>query len=80
MTPESYEEMKGACHALAEHILRQNTRTNRSGWLKKRLAEQLTDGYWIDVFAEEYDDEYAYADVPTEFLAKTLQAFDKGEE
>ena len=32
---------------------------------------------WIECLDRQYRSEYAYADAPTEYIAKTLEAFDK---
>lgn len=77
MTNLSEQEMVSACHALAEYILRQPTLTNRSTWLKHDLAKLLTDRRVISNLATRYAEEYRYSEVPTEYLAKTLEAFDE---
>lgn len=76
MTDHSREEMRKACHYLAEYILRQPCQSNRSKWLKQQAADILTNQINIDRYAERYNDEYAYADAPTEYLADVLKEFD----
>lgn len=80
MTPESMQNMTSTCHALAEYILRQPTLTNRGTWLKREIAQRLVDSGLIEALASQYEADYPYADVPTEYLAKTLQAYDQKED
>lgn len=76
MTDHSREEMRKACHYLAEHILRQPSSTNRAKWLQQQAANLLTNELNIQRYSERYHGEYEYADAPTEYLADVLRAFD----
>lgn len=77
MTPESSESMKNACHVLAEHILRMPAYTNRCKWLKEQIADLLRSNDHVLWYATKYEEEYPYADVPTEYLANILKAYDE---
>jgi len=76
MTDQSREEMRSACHYMAEYILRRPCRSNRCKWLQQQLADLLTSKAHIDWYADQYDKEYNYADAPTEYLAEVLKAYD----
>ena len=78
--PDTRPLMRESLHALAEHILRMPAITNRTKWLKQRIASDIIGQSWIECLDRQYRSEYAYADVPTEYLAKTLQAFDTEED
>ena len=78
--PDTRPLMRDALHALAEHILRMPATTNRTKWLKARVAEDIISQSWVETLDRQYRHEYAYADAPTEYIAKTLQAFDEGAE
>ena len=75
--PDTRPLMRDALHALAEHILRMPAGTNRTKWLKERIAADIVVGAWIECLDRQYRSEYPYADAPTEYIAKTLEAFDK---
>lgn len=79
MTEESRQQMKDACHSLAANILQTRARTNRCKWLRSKIAELLTDDLEINALAKQYDEEYPYADAPTEYLAGVLRAYDEEE-
>lgn len=76
MTDHSREEMRQACHHLAEYILRQPCRSNRAKWLKQQVADLMTGEMNVERYSERYHGEYEYADAPTEYLADVLRAFD----
>ena len=75
--PDTRPLMRDALHALAEHILRMPATTNRTKWLKQNVASEIVAQSWVECLDRQYRSEYPYADVPTEYLAKTLQAFDE---
>ena len=77
MTPESTEDMKNACHSLAEYILRRPAKTNRCKWLQKQLVDLLTANDHILYYAQRYSDEYPYADIRNSYLADVLKAYDQ---
>ena len=77
MTEESRQEMKEACHYMAEYIMRRPLRSNRSKWLQAQLADLLKSKPHIDWYADQYDKEYPYADAPTEYLATILKQYDQ---
>ena len=77
MTPNANDNMRSACHALAEHVLRMPSHSNRCKWLKQQVADLLKSQPHIDYYAKEYWVEYPYADAPTEYLAEVLKAFDQ---
>ena len=76
MTPESTEDMRSACHALAEHILRRPCPTNRAEWLRQQIVDLLTKNDHILWYAQAYEKEYPYADVRNSYLAETLKIYD----
>lgn len=78
--PDTRPLMRDALHALAEHILRMPATTNRTKWLKQHVASDIASQAWIECLDRQYRSEYPYADAPTEYIAKTLQAFDEGAE
>lgn len=77
MTPESTESMKNACHVLAEHIMRMPAYSNRCKWLKDQVANLLKTNDHVLYYAQQYQDEYPYADAPTEYLANILKSYDE---
>ena len=77
MTEQSRQEMKNACHYMAEHILRRNCRSNRCKWLQAQLVDFLKSEPDIDWYAEQYDKEYPYADAPNEYFAAMLKEYDQ---
>jgi len=76
--PDTRPLMRDALHALAEHILRMPATTTRSKWLKEKVAAEIVAQSWIECLDRQYRSEYTYADAPTEYIARTLEAFDKG--
>ena len=77
MIPASVNDMRGACHVLAEHVLRSPAKTNRCQWLRQQVADLLKNPEHIFWYAEQYDLEYQYADAPTPYLAEALKAYDQ---
>ena len=75
--PDTRPLMRDALHALAEYILRMPANTTRGKWLKQKVAEDIASQAWIECLDRQYRTEYQYADAPTEYIAKTLEAFDK---
>ena len=75
--PDTRPLMRDALHALAEHILRMPTNTTRGRWLKQSIAADIVAQSWVECLDRQYRSEYAYADAPTEYIAKTLEAFDE---
>ncbi len=80
MTPRQIKDMREACHILAEHIMRQPTRTNRGDWLKKQMVELLLNTDGIDDLADDYAKDYPYADIQNSYLAHTLKTYDTQED
>ena len=80
MTPRQTKDMREACHILAEHIMRQPTRTNRCDWLKKEIVKLLLNDYTIEDLAIDYGKAYPYADIQNPYLAETLKAYDTQED
>ena len=76
MSPEPRDSMQSACHVLAEYILRFPARTNRCKWLREQVAKELAGEIKITNYSDKYSREYPYADVPTEYLAEVLKAYD----
>tara|TARA_Y100000004_G_scaffold179392_1_gene222950 strand:- start:374 stop:619 length:246 start_codon:yes stop_codon:yes gene_type:complete len=79
MTPESTDSMRSACHVLAEHVLRMPAYSNRCKWLKEQIATLLKTNDHILWYAQAYENDYPYADAPTEYLASILKAYDDEE-
>ena len=77
MTPDSTRSMKNACHVLAEHIMRMPAYTNRCKWLREQVSELLKSAEVIESYATKYQQEYPYADAPTEYLANILKSYDE---
>ena len=77
MTPESTEDMRAACHSLAEHVLRRPCSSNRSKWLRQQVVDLLTKNDHILWYAQAYEKEYPYADVRSPFLVDILKAYDE---
>ena len=77
MTPESTESMKAACHVLAEHVLRMPAYSNRCKWLREQIADLLKTNDHVLYYSQRYQDEYPYADAPTEYLANILKSYDE---
>ena len=75
--PDTRPLMRDSLHALAEYILRMPTNTTRGKSLKQNIAADIVGQSWIECLDRQYRSEYAYADAPTEYIAKTLEAFDK---
>ena len=75
--PDTRPLMRDALHALAEYILRMPAKTNRTKWLKEKVAAEIVVQSWTECLDRQYRSEYPYADAPTEYLAKTLKAFDE---
>lgn len=77
MTPEATDDMRSACHALAEHVLRRPCHSNRSQWLRDQVVDLLTKNDHILWYAQAYADDYPYADVRNAYLADALKAYDQ---
>ena len=75
--PDTRPLMRDCLHALAEHILRMPASTARGKWLKEHVAQDIASQAWVECLDRQYRSEYPYADAPTEYIAKTLQAFDQ---
>ena len=77
MNPRQIKDMREACHILAEHIMRQPTRTNRCDWLKKEFVTTLLEKGNIEELAFEYGEAYPYADVQNPYLVDVLKSYDE---
>ena len=75
----SSQEMRNACHALAAQVGHTSARTNRCKWLREKVFELLKTDSFINAMTELYSKEYPYAEVPTEYLAAVLKAYDEQE-
>ena len=74
------KDMREACHILAEHIMRQPTRTNRCDWLKKEFVKTLLTPENIEELALDYAKAYPYADIQNVYLAQSLKDYDTKED
>lgn len=79
MTDHSKQEMKSACHYLAEHIMRRPCRTARCQWLQDQVVSLLKSKSHIDWYAEKFNKDYPYADAPSEYFAQMLKEYDRKE-
>lgn len=70
------EEMREACHLLAEHIMRTPAPRNSMAWLKRQMLDILLKSDNIDLLAEEYSEEYPYANVQSPYLVDILKGYD----
>ena len=75
--PDTRPLMREALHSLAEHVLRMPAGTNRTKWLKQKVAAEIVAQSWTECLDRQYRSEYPYADAPTEYIAKTLEAYDQ---
>ena len=75
--PDTRPLMREALHSLAEYILRMPASTNRTKWLKQKVAAEIVAQSWTECLDRQYRSEYPYADAPTEYIAKTLEAYDQ---
>ena len=80
MIPRQIKDMREACHILAEHIMRQPTRTNRCDWLKKEFIKTLLEPTNVEELSADYSKAYPYADIQNPYLAETLKAYDTQED
>ena len=76
MTDRTLVEMKSACHAMAEHILRKPCHGNRCKWLREQVSIMLKDENYIKDLTARYSENYQYAEVPTAYLAEILKLCD----
>ena len=74
------KDMREACHILAEHIMRQPTRTNRCDWLKKEFVKTLLTPDNIEELALDYAKAYPYACIQNVYLAQSLKDYDTKED
>lgn len=72
----SQNEIREACHLLAEHIMRQKAHRNSAQWLKEQMLEILLREDNISELAADYAAEYEYADVASPYLVEVLKAYD----
>lgn len=77
MTKQSRDEMKDACHLMAEWVLRNPSVSHRGKWLKQQIATFLSKPETIEYYTEEYSKDYQYADVRSAFLAEILKSYDE---
>ena len=73
---QSQDEVREACHLLAEHIMRAPAPRNSMVWLKRQMLDMLLKSDNIEALAEEYSQEYPYADIRNSYLVETLKSFD----
>lgn len=76
MTPDSADDMRSACHALAAQVLMSRAVSNRCKWLRDQVADLLKNPEHIEYYAKQYQREYPYADVRNPYLADTLKEWD----
>lgn len=70
------EEMREACHLLAEHIMRTPAPRNSMIWLKRQMLDILLKSDNIDLLAQDYFEEYPYADIQNPYLVEVLKDYD----
>lgn len=76
MTKHSEQEVREACHLLAEHIMRLPSNRNSLKWLKQEMVDVLLgEGNIVDLAAD-YASEYEYAEVQNPYLVEVLKAYD----
>lgn len=70
------EEMREACHLLAEHIMRTPAPRNSMVWLKRQMLDILLKSDNIDLLAQDYSEDYPYADIQNPYLVEVLRDYD----
>lgn len=73
----SKKEMTEACRYLAEHIMRFPSHRHSHEWIKQQVLDILLKADNIEALAEEYSEEYPYADVQNPYLAEVLKQYDQ---
>ena len=71
------DEMREACHLLAEHLMRFKPQRHSQEWLRDELIQVILGSGNIDDLARDNAAEYKYADVQNRFLAEALQTYDE---
>ena len=71
------DEMREACHLLAEYLMRFKPQRHSQEWLRDELIQVILGSGNIDDLARDYAAEYKYADVQNPFLAEALQTYDE---
>lgn len=71
------KEMTEACHYLAEHIMRFPARRHSHEWVKQQMLDILLKADNIEILAEEYSEEYPYANVQNPYLVEVLKQYDQ---
>ena len=75
--PRVTQEMREACHLLAEHIMRFKPQRQSGKWLQQELLEILLKNGNIEDLAADYEGEYPYAGVQNPYLVEVLKAYDE---
>ena len=75
--PSVTNEMREACHLLAEHIMRFKPQRQSGKWLQQEMLEILLDSGNIKELAADYGEEYPYAGVQNPYLVEVLKAYDE---
>ena len=71
------DEMREACHLLAEHIMRYKPLRRSHRWLQQEMLEVILGEGNIQDLARDYAAGYDYADVQNPYLADVLQTYDE---
>ena len=75
----SSQEMRNACHALAAQVMHTSARTNRCKGLRETVIGLVKDDAVVKQMTGLDPNQYPYAEVPTEYLAAVLKAYDEEE-
>ena len=76
MTKNAEEEIREACHIMAEHIMRTRPGRHSYEWLREQMLEILLEPTNIEGLAYDYAQEYPYAEVQNPYLVEVLKAYD----
>lgn len=75
--PNVNQEMREACHLLAEHIMRFKPQRPSGKWVQQEMLEILLDSGNIAELAADYEADYEYAGVQNPYLVEVLKAYDE---
>ena len=76
MSPHAEQEIREACHLMAEHIMRTRQGRHSYEWLREQMLEILLEPSNIEGLAHDYAQEYQYAEVQNPYLVEVLKAYD----
>ena len=77
MKHTAIDEMREACHLLAEYLMRFKGARHSQQWLRDELIQVILGAGNIEDLARDYAAEYDYADVQNPFLADALKTYDE---